>query len=130
MQEAQEILPEYNEAEQARNALRSFVNKEKSGEFPSGHFLQRLTLKDGFDDAQVPDEDVVIFWKAYKREITDEEFESYRKKFLNEQGWLKSDINPSRGAVLQYVNNMVLLMRGRKSLEAERRRLQAEKNEG
>lgn len=120
---------ERSEEKRAREALRDFVAKEKNREISSGHFLAGRGIEEGFDDTQVPDDEVIIFWKANKKEITDEEFQSYRKKLLDERGVLKPDINPSRHAVLQYVNNMMMVIQGGRYLEAEKKRSQNEKNQ-
>lgn len=103
---------------EARNALREFVAKEKSGELGSGHFLPGLMLKEGFNDADIPDEEIVIFLKARDRTLTDGEYKAYRSRLFDEKSFaLKSVINPSRHALFQYVNNMMTLIEEYKEIE-------------
>lgn len=119
--EQQEKLPD--KIAEARNALRDFAAKEKSYELHSSHFLPGITLKEEFNDADIPDEEITIFPKARDKTLTDEEYNAYRGLLLDKGGLLKAGVNSSRHALLQYVNNVMFVIRGRKQIAEELKKL-------
>ena len=113
-----EVLIEQKEysSEQARDKLWTFMESEReatrvsSPKSSTTHFLFTPGFPlpgsmDKEDLLRIPDDEVIIFSKAYDRALTKEEFDAYNKKFPGEEENDIMNTDPLRYALLLFVRS-------------------------
>lgn len=87
----------------ARKEIARYVEREKTGEIPTAHFLRP---DKEFNVDNLTEEDLEIWEKVQNKNLRKEEFEEYNSKFKQEGSHAdRNDIDSSRRMFIEYIRN-------------------------